>query len=252
MNYHRKRMGPHVFPTRRAVGVHFRKWHIIVTLLVLIVPFVFLYFLSVASHIAPQFIFLDVGSSLARIAIAYAISAIAGFFLAVVLYKNRSSTILLPLFDVAQSFPTFAALPLAVMFWGANEFTIILFLIFTMVWPIFFTVISSLKLVHSEWEEAMEISEIKGWRYIWIFLIPASIPSLIIGSIIALGDGWEALIATEIIVGIKQGFGPFFQSFSTNPKITGFGIAGLLIIVFVVNKLIWLPLLERSHKMHEE
>ena len=98
----------------------------------------------------------------------------------------------------------------------------------------------------------MRVSGITGWQYIRVFLIPASVPSLIIGSIIALGDAWEALIATEIIVGAHFGFGSFFKMFAQDPYSTGMGIAGLLIIVFAINKLVWLPLLDYSHKTHEE
>ncbi len=249
---HRHKMGPHVVYSHRAVGMHFRKWHTALILAILVGVFGYYYFLSEISHINPSSLLLDVASSITRIGIAYVISAALGFLLAVILFKSRSSSFLLPIFDVAQSFPTFAALPLVVMFWGPSEFTIIMFLVFTMIWPIFFTIISSLKLVRQEWEEAMQISGIKGLRYIWSFLVPVSVPALIIGSIIALGDAWEALIATEIIVGIKQGFGPFFKMFSADPKITTLGIVGLLTIVFAINKLVWLPLLESSHTMHEE
>ena len=248
----RARMGPHIFPTRRTVGIYAKKWHVLITLAILLIPFSFFLFLAKVSNTTTTIIFTDVLTSLARIAVSYGIAVLVGFTLAVILYKHKSNVVLLPFFDVLQSFPTFAALPLAVLAWGANEVTIIFFLIFTMVWPIFFTIISSLKLIHREWEEAMEISGVTGWHYIRTFLIPASVPALITGSIIALGDAWEALIATEIIVGTSRGFGPFFKTFAANPKITAFGITGLLVLVFVINRLIWLPLLEHSHKLHEE
>jgi ABC-type nitrate/sulfonate/bicarbonate transport system permease component len=75
---------------------------------------------------------------------------------------------------------------------------------------------------------------------------------LVTGSIIGLGEGWEALVATEIIVGAQNGLGNFFQNFSNNPAITGFGILGLLILIFTVNKILWIPLLDQSHKLLED
>lgn len=77
-------------------------------------------------------------------------------------------------------------------------------------------------------------------------------PGFITGSIVGLGEGWEALIATEIIVGMDTGLGNFFQTYSTNPKITAFGVLGFLILIFSINKVIWLPLLEWSHRKMEE
>ena len=103
-----------------------------------------------------------------------------------------------------------------------------------------------------DWEEAVEVAGLKGFDYVRNFLWPISAPGLITGSIIGLGEGWEALVATEIIVEIKDGLGSFFQSFSTNASVTAFGILGLLILIFSMNKILWLPLLEWSHRKMEE
>ena len=53
-------------------------------------------------------------------------------------------------------------------------------------------------------------------------------------------------------VGIKTGLGSFFDAYSTNPTVTTFGILGLLVLIFSINKLIWLPLLDLSHRKMEE
>jgi ABC-type anion transport system duplicated permease subunit len=69
---------------------------------------------------------------------------------------------------------------------------------------------------------------------------------------VGLGEGWEALVATEIIVQSQTGLGSFFQSFAENPRVTAFGILGFLILIFSLNKLIWIPLLDWGHKKLEE
>ena len=117
-----------------------------------------------------------------------------------------------------------------------------------MIWPVFFSIVSSLKLIKRDWQEAAKISNLRGWQYFRYFLWPVSVSGLIIGSIIGLGEGWEALVATEIIISPGRGLGEFFQRFSTSPMITGFGILGLLILIFAFNKLIWLQLLTWSHE----
>ncbi|MBI3630968.1 MAG: ABC transporter permease subunit [Candidatus Sungbacteria bacterium] len=191
-------------------------------------------------------------ASLARVLIAYLISAVLGWLSAVLFYRGRRALIVLPLFDVLQSFPAFSALPLAVIFWGRSNFTIIVFLVIAIIWPIFFSIISSLKLIRRDWEEAVEMSGLSGIRYLTHFLIPVSAPGLVTGSIIGLGEGWEALVATEIIVSPHRGLGEFFGAFAHDPVITGFGVLGVLLLIFSINKLIWLPLLERGHRMMEE
>ena len=238
--------------SKKRLRIYESRLHLLVTLIFLILPFSFFLFFSNLVHIATGKLFSDIFISLFRITVAYIIAAILGWIFAVFLYKGKRSSIALPLFDVLQSFPTFAALPLTVYFLGASSLTIILFLIVTIIWPIFFSVISNLKLIQKDWEETVEISGLKGFQYLRLFIWPISISGLITGTIIGLGDAWEALIATEIIVGIKSGLGNFFDTYSKNPTITTFGILGFLILIFTINKLMWLPLLEWSHRKMEE
>lgn len=224
----------------------------LVTLGVIVVPFVFIIVFADIGKLNTGVLFSDLGASLWRLLVAYIISAILGWALAVYFFRGKRADIALPVFDVLQSFPTFAALPLVTYFWGGSNFTVIFFLVITIIWPILFSIISGLKLMRSEWEEAAQIYNLKGLAYLKKFLIPVSVPGLITGTIVGLGDGWEALVATEIIAGIHTGLGTFFNSYSHDVNVTIFGVLGFLIIIFSINKLIWLPLLEWSHKMIEE
>lgn len=220
--------------------------------MIVALPFLFLLFFARAVNITTGVLFYDVFISVFRLLIAYILAAVTGWLLAVWFYHGRRSHVALPLFDVLQSFPTFAAVPLATLYWGANDFTVIFFLAVTIIWPICFNVISSLKLARKDWVEAVEMSRLSGRDYLKYFIWPVTVPGLVTGSIISLGEGWEALVATEIIINVKPGLGNFFQEFSAHPTITFFGILALLLIVFSVNKIIWSPLLEKSHLMVEE
>lgn len=232
--------------------IYKKYWHIFVVLGLIILPVIFFSIFSGFIGISPSVLFADIGMSLVRLLIAYSIATLLGWLLAVGFYKGNASTIALPLFDVLQSIPTFAALPLAILVWGKSDFVVIFFLVLAIIWPIFFSVMSALKMVKHEYDEAVHMSRIKGWDRVRYFLFPASIPGIITGSIVGLGDAWEALIATEIIVGLSTGLGSFFNTYSQNTTITLFGILGLLMIIFSINKMIWLPLLEESHARNEE
>jgi ABC-type nitrate/sulfonate/bicarbonate transport system permease component len=228
--------------------IYSSKRHLLFPLAVAILPFLFLLFFSEFTHIAKGALAYDMFVSSLRLSIAYVISVIIAWILAALFYRGRRAAIALPIFDLLQSFPTFAALPLAVLFLGASNYTVIFFLVLTVIWPILFSLISSLKLIRRDWEEVAEISGLHGWSYLKSFLLPISFPGLITGSVIGLGEGWEALVATEIIVGKTSGLGSFFERFSTDTTVTALGILGLLIVIFSINKLIWMPLLEIGHQ----
>jgi len=234
--------------------VHFRptKWQIASSLILLGLPFVFLLGFARGFGLRPSVLFTDLGVSSARLAIAYLIAVTLAWISAAAFHRGRASTVALPFFDVLQSFPTFAALPLAVVIWGRSNLTVIVFLVLTVIWPIFFSIISSLRLVKNDWEEAVEMARLTRWEYVRLFLIPVSIPGLITGSIVGLGEGWEALVATEIVVQIPNGLGGFFQHYASDFPVTALGILGLLLFIFSLNKLLWLPLLERGHRMMGE
>jgi ABC-type nitrate/sulfonate/bicarbonate transport system permease component len=227
-------------------------WHVAATLAILLLPFIFLWLFSRFAKLAAPELFFNLFASTGRLLVAYIISIVIAWTCALLFYQGRRATIALPVFDVLQSFPTFAALPLATYAWGASNFTVIFFLVITIIWPIFFSILSSLKLVRHDWQEAAQIAGLSGWEYLRYFLLPVTTPGLITGSIIGLGEGWEALVATEIIVSVTSGLGSFFRSAAHDPMITAFGILGFLLFIFSINKLIWLPLLDWGHRTMEE
>ncbi|MES2409648.1 MAG: ABC transporter permease subunit [Patescibacteria group bacterium] len=236
----------HPFSTARS------RQHITALIGILLLPLLLLGIFSAYAKINFVTLLNDLGISLARMFWATVISIVLGWLFAVLFYHGRRAKIALPIFDVLQSLPTSAALPLAVIYFGGSNFVVIVSLIFAIIWPIFFSIISSLKLIRHDWVEAVEVSRIKGFDYLRYFLVPVTIPGLITGTIIGLGDGWEALVATEIIVHVHTGLGSFFNTVSRNPGATVFGIICLLSVIFAINKIIWLPLLEWSHKIMEE
>ncbi len=238
--------------SRRRIGIYHSPWHLLITFGFLTVPFVFLLFFARYAHLATDALLAAVMISTWRLIIAYCVAATLAWIMAVTFYHGARATISLPIFDVLQSFPTFALLPVATFLWGPSNVTVILVLIITVIWPIFFSIISSLKMLKHDWQEAATIADLTGWDYLRYFLWPVTVPGLISGSIVGIGNGWEALIATEIIVGLRTGLGEFFQAFAANPQITALGVLGFLILIFTINKLLWLPLLEWSQHETEE
>ncbi len=226
--------------------------HLLVAFGVLILPLISLIIFSIVSKISFVGAVEDLLISMGRLGVAFVFAVVIAWTAVVLLIRGRTESSALAIFDVLQSLPTFTILPLAVHFLGDSEMTIIFFLTITIIWPIIFSIVSSLKQVDRSWHEAVAISRIRGMDYVRNFLFPVTAPGIVTGAIIGLGDGWEALIATELLLHTSRGLGPFFGNFSNNTTMTIFGVLIFLSIIFALNKFIWLPLLEKSHRLIEQ
>ncbi len=226
--------------------------HLLIAFGVLLVPLFLLIAFSLVSHISFFLIFSQIIVSAWRLLRAFLISIIIAWVIVVLIVNKKFEGASLAVLDVMQSLPTFAILPIGVHYFGYSNTTIILFLIITIIWPVVFSIVSSLKQANQSWHEAVIMTRIKGWNYLQYYLLPVTYPGIITGAIIGLGEGWEALIGTEILLNTPKGLGAFFNRFADNSAMTLFGVLVFLSIIFAINKLVWLPLLDRSHRLIEE
>ncbi len=193
-------------------------------------------------------------SSLFSVAVAYIIAAFLALLLALGATKNKwLENILLPVLDVAQSFPTFALIPVLLAIFGTSRWVVIVFLVVTIIWPIVFTLITALKGEREDLGQAATIYNAHGLKRLWYFRLPSVFPAFISGSIIGWGEAWEALIGAEIIakvLGVGSYLGKLGETGSVWQLVLG--IAMYLFLIFILNQIIWLPLLNFSSRYQNE
>ncbi|MBI3341791.1 ABC transporter permease subunit [Candidatus Curtissbacteria bacterium] len=189
-----------------------------------------------------------------RVMLAYLITLPLAVFAVIVITRRKSlEDFFVPILDVSQSIPTFAFLPLMISVYGRGTPTIVAFLIIEMIWPIIFTTLSGIKTVREELNEAAAIFQAKGVKKLIYFTLPALFPSIVTGSIVGWGEAWETIVGAELIVG-KNGIGAFIGKTydSGNTFVFTITVLLLLIFIFTLNRLIWLPLLKRSTQFQTE
>lgn len=223
---------------------------ILATLISILLIFILLF--SVEGLNIPNFLS-NFSTSLIKIVLSYFIALAIALILALVTLKSKSiEKFALPLLDVLQSFPSFALLPLLLAYFGKSFVTIIVILIIAMVWPILFSIIGGFKGQRQDLEDAATILGAKGAKRLIYYTLPSLTPPIVTGSIVAWGEAWETVIGAEIILGSK-GLGNFFSGLAAGEK--GpliIAVVGLLILLFVLNKIIWLPLLDKVTKYQNE
>jgi len=188
-----------------------------------------------------------------RLILAYGIALTLGVSIALLVGWSPFSDALFPIFDILQNVPSFALIPFFIFFFGMTDQMIILFAVSSIIWPILFAILTSIKSAHKDLSDAATVFGARGLRRIVYYLAPLSFPALLTGSIVGIAIGWEAVIGAEIIVNIS-GFGSFIRTASISGinQATIAGMLVILIIVFVINRMVWAPLLAESAKRYAE
>lgn len=196
----------------------------------------------------------DLALSTMRVFIAYFITLpLALIIVILITRKTKIEDFFVPVLDVSQSLPAFAFLPVMIVVLGRGTLAISLFLVIEMIWPIIFTTLSAIKTTRQDLSEAATVFQAKGFKRLWHFTLPSIFPSIVTGSIIGWGEAWETIVGAELIAG-KNGIGAFIGKLNDSGNTFLFGVAViiLMLFLFILNRLIWLPLLKKSTKYQTE
>lgn len=188
-----------------------------------------------------------------RLAIAYSIALVLGASIAFLVGWSPFADTFFPIFDILQNIPSFALIPLFIYFFGYTGQMIILFAVSSIIWPILFAILATIKNAHKDLGDAATIFGARGFRRILYYLAPLSFPAILTGSIVGVAIGWESVIGAEIIAN-TSGFGAFIKTASVS-GVNQSSIAGMFVIlvfVFIINRLIWMPLLAESSRRYAE
>jgi ABC-type nitrate/sulfonate/bicarbonate transport system permease component len=232
----------------RHLRIYHRKHHFFIAGGVILLSILFLAILGGFTDINIAKLSSGIGISLYRLIIGYLISLTLGVGIAIFLEYAAISEFFMPVLDVLQNVPSFALIPVFAIAFGYTNTMAIIFAATSIIWPILFYVLSALTTARKELNEAATVFGAVGEKRIWNYLVPLSFPAIITGSIVGISIGWEAVIGIEII-GLSSGVGVFLsQASSAGDRNTLLlGIVAILLVVFAINKLIWTPLIKKTH-----
>jgi NitT/TauT family transport system permease protein len=162
-----------------------------------------------ASHAVPSeaigvgHLFAALGATFARLAIAYCLALAVALPLALlVTHDTFAERIFLPLFDVMQSLPVLAFFPVIILFfvhYGFYSGAAIFVLFVTMLWSIVFSLVGGLHSIPQDIKDAGAIFGLRGSAYAEKILLPAAVPYLVTGSLLAWAGGWNIIIVAEVL-----------------------------------------------------
>ena len=148
-------------------------------------------------------VFAALGATTARLLIAYCLALMVALPLALLVTHSRLwERIFLPVFDIMQSLPILAFFPVIILFfihyhlyYGAAIFALFV----TMLWSIVFSLVGGLHAVPQDIKDAGKIFGLRGSAYVEKILLPAALPYLVTGSLLAWASGWNIIIVAEVL-----------------------------------------------------
>ena len=137
---------------------------------------------------------------------------VIGIVIAMVLTSLAVSTrigndLLSTLTSMFNPLPAIALLPIAMLWFGLGEASLIFVLIHAVLWPLALNTHSGFMAVSETLRMAGRNYGLSGIRYVVHILIPAAFPSILAGLKIAWAFAWRTLIAAELVFGASSGAG---------------------------------------------
>ncbi|AKL13170.1 TPA: ABC transporter permease subunit [Kluyvera intermedia] len=131
--------------------------------------------------------------------------------------------------------PAIALLPLALLWFGLGNVSLVFVLVHSVMWPIALNTWSGFSSVPETLRMTGRNYGLSGPRYVLTILIPASLPSILSGLKIGWAFAWRTLIAAELVFGASSGQGGLgwyiFQN--RNELFTDRVFAGLVTVIVI-------------------
>ncbi len=192
--------------------------------------------------------------SFLRLLAAYALALAWTLPLAIWIGKNEQiSRRVLPVIEIIASIPATAFFPLIVLFilrnGGEMNFASILLVTTGMQWYLLFNLIAGVRAIPDDLHQISASLGLKGFTKWKRLILPAIYPSLVTGSLTAIGGGWNALVLSEYVVaegrvysvhgiGALLDYGTYE---SGNLQLIVMSITAMVLFILIVNRFVWQP-----------
>jgi len=179
---------------------------------------------------------LAVLSSLKVLMVSYGLAIALAMLLTTLAVSTRVGTdILATLTAMFNPLPAIALLPLALLWFGLGENSLVFVLVHSVLWPMALNTYSGFLGVSDTLRMAGRNYGLKGLRYVGLILIPAALPAIVSGLKIGWAFAWRTLIAAELVFGASSGKGGLgwyiFQN--RNELYTDRVFAGLAAVIII-------------------
>ncbi len=166
----------------------------------------------------------------------YGLGVLAAFVLTSLAVSTQLGRDLLTLLtSMFNPLPAIALLPLALLWFGLGQGSLVFVLLHSVLWPLSLATFAGFQGVPETLRMAGRNYGLAGLRYVLHILVPSALPAILSGLKIAWAFAWRTLIAAELVFGVSSGQGGLgwyiFQN--RNELYTDRVFAGLVMVIFI-------------------
>lgn len=175
-------------------------------------------------------------NSLRILLAGYAIGIVLAALLSVLAITSRIGTDFLEaLTAMLNPLPAIALLPVALIWFGLGNGSLVFVLVHSVLWPVALNTHSGFMAVSNTMRMVGRNAGLRGFQYVTSILIPAAFCSILTGFKIGWAFSWRTLIAAELVFGVSSGSGGlgWFIYLNKNDLEIGNVFAGLLTVILI-------------------
>jgi NitT/TauT family transport system permease protein len=151
----------------------------------------------------------NIGMSLRRIFLGFAIATVLGVALGLLIGRYRLARgFLFPAMETLRPIPAIAWVPISIMLWPDNEVSIVFITFIGAFFPILLNTVSGVQAVDGVLLRAGQCLGAQERQLMWYVVLPGAAPQIFTGLAVGMGVAWVSLIAAEMISG-QFGIGYF-------------------------------------------
>ncbi|WP_377887860.1 ABC transporter permease [Alkalihalobacillus sp. R86527] len=152
-------------------------------------------------------LFGHIGITLYRIFLGFLLGAVAALLLGsfVGIYR-KAEQLFDPIIQAFRSIPSLAWVPLFILWMGIAEASKVTLIAVGVFFPVYLNVVSGILSVDRQLIEVGKMYGLNSYQLVKRIILPASLPSFLIGLRSGLGLGWMFVVAAELM-GASQGLG---------------------------------------------
>lgn len=187
---------------------------------------------SIANGELPQMVVVSLGVLVK----GYLIGILLAFALTTLAVSTQLGRDLLgTLTSMFNPLPAIALLPLALLWFGLGETSLIFVLVHSVLWPLALNMYSGFMGVSETLRMAGRNYGLHGLRLVSVVLVPAALPAILSGLKIGWAFAWRTLIAAELVFGASSGKGGlgWFIFQNRNELYTDKVFAGLAVVILI-------------------